>query len=488
MSNRELISKVTDYVDINLLDDIHIEDLLSISNYKLSQFYIIFNHVTGQTPKEYIRNRRLSLSCYDLLFSKLSILDIAIKYKFSSQEAYTRAFSKLFNINPGKFRKSNITKGITKKNEGDKIMEYKFPSEKILSNVEKVGFCVEEGKMPENITFPSCLASVMRYLGEDFPKIPQTQSIPFIANYAYIHFLGVTGMAYSMLWRDGWHLDNVDYMFIENPLEIIKKAFDSIGYDYKVLVKDEDEASKQYYTQEIIKSINRNVPVLAFGVVGQSDCCIITGYDNMGDELIGWSFYQDDPKYNDDLNYTVEGYFQKSNWYDKTKSIIIVGEKNNHFNRSLVTKDILLWAIKVMETKSIYGRNSGINAIESWKDHLLNENYFTKVDDEILERMFLSHTLATLMFAESRYYGSLFLQSIASQDIKFENELTEASFYCNKIHNLVYKMWGICNIELSEDNKKIFKNQETREKFAEILDEAKQLDIKTLNIFKQIVK
>ena len=49
-------------------------------------------------------------------------------------------------------------------------------------------------------------------------------------------------------------------------------------------------------TQRIMDSINRGIPVLAFGVVGPSDCCIITGYDQGGDVLLGWSTYQDIPE------------------------------------------------------------------------------------------------------------------------------------------------------------------------------------------------
>jgi len=36
-----------------------------------------------------------------------------------------------------------------------------------------------------------------------------------------------------------------------------------------------------------MESIDRGIPVLAFPVVGPSDCCIITGYDEGGEVLLG---------------------------------------------------------------------------------------------------------------------------------------------------------------------------------------------------------
>ncbi|MNP47675.1 Transposon Tn10 TetD protein [compost metagenome] len=40
---------------------------------------------------DYIKGRRLTYAAYDLFYTRLRIVEIAIKYHFSSQEAFTRS-------------------------------------------------------------------------------------------------------------------------------------------------------------------------------------------------------------------------------------------------------------------------------------------------------------------------------------------------------------------------------------------------------------
>ncbi|MCE5173330.1 helix-turn-helix transcriptional regulator [Paenibacillus profundus] len=60
--------------------------------YSPYHFHRIFQSVTRNSVSEYIRGRRLTLAAYDLFYSNLRIVEIAIKYHFTSQEAFTRAF------------------------------------------------------------------------------------------------------------------------------------------------------------------------------------------------------------------------------------------------------------------------------------------------------------------------------------------------------------------------------------------------------------
>ncbi|UYO99245.1 helix-turn-helix transcriptional regulator [Oceanotoga sp. DSM 15011] len=72
-------------------------------------FHRIFNELTGETLKSYIRKRRLTEASKDLLNCNNSIIDIAFDYGFESQESFTRAFKKVFKVTPGKYRKRIIT-------------------------------------------------------------------------------------------------------------------------------------------------------------------------------------------------------------------------------------------------------------------------------------------------------------------------------------------------------------------------------------------
>ncbi|WP_432665525.1 AraC family transcriptional regulator [Wukongibacter baidiensis] len=63
-----------------------------------------FHSITGMTLRDYITGRRVSRAAIDIRDTDERILDIAIKYGFSSQEAFTRAFAKAFGTTPRKYR------------------------------------------------------------------------------------------------------------------------------------------------------------------------------------------------------------------------------------------------------------------------------------------------------------------------------------------------------------------------------------------------
>ncbi|MEF2967809.1 AraC family transcriptional regulator [Paenibacillus sp. M1] len=65
-----------------------------------------FHTLTGMTLRDYVRIRRISRVALELRDTNERILDIAVKYGFSSQEALTRAFVKAFGITPNAYRKS----------------------------------------------------------------------------------------------------------------------------------------------------------------------------------------------------------------------------------------------------------------------------------------------------------------------------------------------------------------------------------------------
>lgn len=85
-------------------DDLTLKTLAGRLGY--SRFHVTrqFKTLTGMTFRNYLGLRRLALSVMELRDSECGIIDIAMKYGFSSQEAYTRAFKKSFGITPCVYR------------------------------------------------------------------------------------------------------------------------------------------------------------------------------------------------------------------------------------------------------------------------------------------------------------------------------------------------------------------------------------------------
>ena len=102
----EVTEFVKKYIERNIENNITSDDAARTANYSLKQLNRIFSLTTGLTLGEYIRWYKLTQALFDLKYSKISIIDIAFKYGYESQEAFTRAFKDVFSLNPGKFRKS----------------------------------------------------------------------------------------------------------------------------------------------------------------------------------------------------------------------------------------------------------------------------------------------------------------------------------------------------------------------------------------------
>lgn len=67
-----------------------------------------FHEITGMTFKSYVAGRRLAMAALEIRDTNARILDIAMKYGFSSQEALTRAFVNAFGCTPAAYRKNPV--------------------------------------------------------------------------------------------------------------------------------------------------------------------------------------------------------------------------------------------------------------------------------------------------------------------------------------------------------------------------------------------
>ncbi|WP_058912161.1 MDR efflux pump AcrAB transcriptional activator RobA [Entomohabitans teleogrylli] len=90
----------------------HLDQPLSLDNVAAKAGYSkwhlqrMFKDVTGHAIGAYIRARRLSKSAVALRLTGRPILDIALQYRFDSQQTFTRAFKKQFAQTPALYRRS----------------------------------------------------------------------------------------------------------------------------------------------------------------------------------------------------------------------------------------------------------------------------------------------------------------------------------------------------------------------------------------------
>jgi AraC family transcriptional regulator len=136
-----MIQNTVDYIENNLDSELEIDKLAEKIYTSSFNFQRIFTILSGCTVGEYIRNRRLTLAGYELLNSDRSILDIAIKYGYETNESFTRAFTRFHGVTPSIARKNRTSLNtfsrisVNSNLSGGKIM---------LSDLSERGYVVKE--------------------------------------------------------------------------------------------------------------------------------------------------------------------------------------------------------------------------------------------------------------------------------------------------------------------------------------------------------
>ncbi|MDQ0247759.1 AraC family transcriptional regulator [Bacillus fengqiuensis] len=92
------------YIEENLTHDIDFKEVARLAFCSEYHFKRMFSFLAGITLSEYIRRRRLTLAAFELNNSNLRIIDVAIKYGYSSPDSFTRAFQSLHGITPSEAR------------------------------------------------------------------------------------------------------------------------------------------------------------------------------------------------------------------------------------------------------------------------------------------------------------------------------------------------------------------------------------------------
>jgi len=110
MSKEDYISLVlqaTDFIEENIDADISVSTVAGLNTLSSWHFQRVFKAYLGETIGDYLRGRRLTLAAEKMMQSpELRLLDVALNYQFSSQEAFTRAFKSHFGLSPTNFRTS----------------------------------------------------------------------------------------------------------------------------------------------------------------------------------------------------------------------------------------------------------------------------------------------------------------------------------------------------------------------------------------------
>lgn len=477
---RRVIQYIEEHVHEEEIDLGEMERELAFS---LPHIRDIFRKYEGIPLMKYIQKRKILNSVFDLMHSDSSVLDIALDYGFKNHETYTRAFGRIMHCPPKEIRKNRIgigrfelirgIYGINLISNGkercylDMRERYKDNESTILYGVKKVGYGVG-GYTP----YPSCLKSCANYLGED-------------VDYAYIMVL--TGAAFRFTWNSTcWDMSNVDiFHTLDCSNDIYGLGAKALGRRFEFLERNENTTKEEFF-QFIKEHIDAGYPCIALGIVGPPEAGIVTGYQENGKELLGWSFFQDENQWATKVEHNENGYYITDQWWENedTQAVMCMGEILT--DKTDIT-GILRNGIKILEGRKDADYCKGVLAYEAWRKMLADETEFQSavgIEDKII-----CHDDAVGSLMDSRGSAAAYFKWLS------EHETSDTEMYAQiakafqntydticSLHN-VYNNWGP-----TPENIELFLKKEVREEICSWIVKAEESDKKALELMKEIVK
>lgn len=101
----EKLNKAISYIEEHLTEEISYDELARIACCSTYHFQRMFSYLAGVPLSEYIRRRRMTCAAVDLQSGTEKIIEIGMKYGYSSPTAFNRAFQSVHGAAPSMAKK-----------------------------------------------------------------------------------------------------------------------------------------------------------------------------------------------------------------------------------------------------------------------------------------------------------------------------------------------------------------------------------------------
>lgn len=324
---------------------------------------------------------------------------------------------------------------------------------KVLEGVPPIGYHIHPSP------FPGSLYAVLQYTGD-----PQE----------YHTLMGLTGAAFRRVWNrdDGGNID-LSY-FGDIPFD---NVFRALGYAWHPVPFE-----KEAMLTAIRESLAKEIPVISFGMIGPPEAGIITGYENNGEVLLGWSYFQE----------TRGKYFEKHNWFEgidphSPRALIVLGEKSATRPTQRETwLQSIRWALDLEcapARPEIPDHICGLAAYEAWASALEIDADYPADDPQVQEMRAMVYGDQCTM-VEERHSAAGFLRQIAQGVPEAAVSLNSASGLYDQVGDLVQQVWPWQHTHHA-GVMKLLVDGTTRRRLAGVVRQAQKLEAEAVEYLKQ---
>jgi hypothetical protein len=195
----------------------------------------------------------------------------------------------------------------------------------------------------------------------------------------YHDLLGLSGAGNRLSWRPGtWFPGNVDLATCEEPpFAPHQRVLTALGLraevrgcrDFPGLTPpfvDEETAR-----QEIVESLDRDLPVIALGIIGPPESCVVLGYEEDGERLIGWNYFQADE------GLDAERPFVTANWFAGLTGYLLLAEEADAPGRRASALAALRAVVDHAHRGEVRGARVGLAAWTAMLDQVEHDDFST---------------------------------------------------------------------------------------------------------------
>lgn len=143
MSYGENIRQSIDFIEQHLSEEITLDNLAQLSYFSKYHFHRMFKSTIGKTLMEYVRERRLIRAAHELIYSSKKITDIAFDLSFNSQDAFDKAFKRMYGITPKEYRKNMTLRFTGQVSKECVIMSDSSFNNKIYCGIDEKKECLQ---------------------------------------------------------------------------------------------------------------------------------------------------------------------------------------------------------------------------------------------------------------------------------------------------------------------------------------------------------
>ncbi|MBW1603225.1 AraC family transcriptional regulator [Streptomyces sp. JJ66] len=164
----ERLNEALEYIERHLDQSVEGAELARIALTSEYHFRRMFSALAGMPLSEYLRRRRLTVAGAEVLAGERTLLEIAVRYGYSSAEAFSRAFRAVHGVTPGEARRHGAALHAQPRMsfrlvvEGSTSMRYRIVEKDAFAVVGKAARVplVHEGMNPAIVEF-------VRGIGQD---------------------------------------------------------------------------------------------------------------------------------------------------------------------------------------------------------------------------------------------------------------------------------------------------------------------------------